>query len=737
MNLDVIEKFNQILNNIRPSERNLIERSLTPFVSNPDAFEIIVRLLEGLNSEQLEVVAYPFDGPPTLVLGGAGSGKTSTLTRRLAFLVLAGISPERIFAVTFTRKAAREMTERTRQLFYYLRDSASEPYRTWLNNISMELENAWITTFHSAGLRILRDDPFGIGVNLLLIGKGAHSRIINEEERNLILKNLVKSYGNEEVSVEEIGSLISNAKGAFVYPEGFHYIVRTRIEEIAALVYPEYQAELDRRSLLDFDDLIFKVYELFEKHPEILEHYQDRFQTLLIDEYQDINLSQYLIGMMLAKKHRKIMAVGDDDQSIYGWRGAEVTNLTRFMADYPDVRLTKLVRNYRSDATILKAANSIWKDKPEELRKVLICSKADGNRNSEPIRIISAENEDEEARFIATEIIDLLGQSFPLNEIALLVRSHYLLAPIVAVLEEFDIPWVQAGSIKSLARPEVLAIVSIMEVIALTARRISVPGEWHTGDLEAINHALMQAITSPSYNCPSELLEDLLQLPDPSSLLLDDTARAQSSQVFDKRLSYTIDHISSIVKSSMSNSSICRPTALFDYIFKLANPLDNDDTESPSWRALRRMRELAEIASVRRTNQPFESILQFTEETRARAGLLPDEGESTETDSNSKPAVQLMTLHAAKGLEFEVVFLSAMEDGIIPVRRRKDDRKTDDLEFRYGEEKRLFYVGVSRARKRLYITMSRKRKNEYLERESKPSPFIELIPSELTEKKKI
>ncbi len=712
-------------------KRDRMARRLELFMTDPDAFSVVHQLIAGLNPEQLEVVVHPVEGEPILVLGGAGSGKTATLTRRLVFLILSGVPADRIFAVTFTRKAAREMAERTREILHQLRARARPPYDAWLEAVALEVESAWITTFHSAGLRILRDSPDGVTSNLVRLGYGEHSRIVDEQERNVILSEILRDYESEEVRVEVIAGIVSNAKGAFVFPEGFHHTVKTRIDEIASLVYPRYQQVLERRGLLDFDDLIFKVYELFERHPEILDFYQEKFQSLLIDEYQDTNLSQYLIGMMLAKKHKRIMAVGDDDQSIYGWRGAEVTNLSRFLSDYPQVRIVKLVRNYRSDATILAAANAIWKDKPEELRKVLVCAKDGGTESTERVRVVAAETERDEADYIAGEAIRALDEGIPAREIAVLVRAHHLLGPIVNALEENGLPWAQAGSIKSLARPEVQGTIALMEVAALSARRISSRDAWHAGDSESLNHALEQALAGPAYACDASVVADLHQVPDPGSLVLDDAERDRCRRFFDRRLSYALDHVASFARQALLDASAWRPSVLLERALATAPPTAASDEADPAVRAIKRLRDLAAISDLRRVAVPAEGILLFTEEVNARAGIAPDEGDSTEADLHATPAIQLMTLHAAKGLEFDVVFLAAMEDGLIPVRRRETGESMPE-EDRLAEEKRLFYVGVSRARRRLYLTRARRRAVGSGERECSPTPYLALIPEELT-----
>ncbi len=730
-----------ILAPLDPGEREIVNAGLTPFASDPDALAIVLNLVGRLNPEQLAVAVHPIDGPPILVLGGAGSGKTATLTRRLVYLVLAGIPPSSIFAVTFTRKAAREMAERTRGLIVSLQKVARPPYDAWLEEMQGRIAEAWITTFHSAGLGLLRDVPFDDGVpNLQRLGYGAWSRVIDETERNGILAELIDEFaGNQRP--EEIAGLISNAKGSFIYPEGFHHSVRTRADEVASLVYPRYQAHLEQRGLLDFDDLIFRLYELFEKFPEILSHYQDRFQSLLIDEYQDTNLSQYLIGSLLAGRHRRIMAVGDDDQSIYGWRGADVTNITRFIADYPDIRIVKLVRNYRSDGTILAAANAIWKDKPEHLRKELIRSRPESDRG-ERIRLVACETELDEARYIALAASEALAGGQASHEIAVLVRAHHLLAPVGAALTGMGLPWVQSGVLKGLARPEVVGAIAFLETVTLAVRRVTAPAAWHIGDAEALAHALREALAGPGFAVRPETLPDLLQAPDMGALLVDAAERERLRRVFAHDLMIALDRVAAAVRESMVRGDLWTPSSLLNYTLALAPPPVLDDPDDPATRAVGRLRELALIADTTPGHDSIQRILNFTEDVRSRAGLGVELGESApDADASGAPAavggpapgIQLMTLHAAKGLEFNIVFLPAIEDGILPQKPRENLPEAV-RRAQADEEKRLFYVGVSRARQVLHLSHTRRRRTPYGERSSAPSPLLDLIPKDLVEK---
>jgi DNA helicase-2/ATP-dependent DNA helicase PcrA len=728
--MTTVEQYYALINSVPEDRRPAVEEGFRPFFNDTDALAIVVSLLKNLNPEQLEVAVHPFDGPPILVLGGAGSGKTATLTRRLAYLILRGVPPEGIFAVTFTRKAAREMAERTQQLFRNLCEIARPPYDVWLKEITDRVAEAWITTFHSAGLRLLREAPLGGKTNLQILGYGAYSRIIDEMERNNILTQLLKEMAIDEFRPEEIGGIISNAKGSFIYPEAFHHTVQKREEEIADLVYPRYQSLLESKGLLDFDDLIFKLYELFEKYPEILEHYQDRFQTLLIDEYQDTNMSQYLIGTLLAQKNRRIMVVGDDDQSIYAWRGAQTENMTRFISDYPEIRIVKLFRNYRSDTAILEAANNIWHDKPEQLRKVLLRSRPEAD-GAEPIRMVAAADEVAEGAYIAMEIHGAIQRGFEPHEIAILVRAHYLLGPVVESLETMGIPWAQAGALKSLSKPEVQGTIALIETAALLSRRLTAPGEWHPGDGEALFHALRSALLGPAMGCDPAIGDQLLQLGDIANLLMNDAERASQRAFIDPLLSYNLDRIAAFAREALVTPEIWMPTAILSRAVELFIPTTDQSDDNPGWRAVKRLHELAGLADLRRGRNPIDRVLKFTEEVHARAGLVADEGETTEKAPELAPAVQLMTLHAAKGLEFDIVFLACCEDGIIPIRRSKDTSPNEQDE-RDHEEKRLFYVGVSRAKRILHISRCKKRGGLNEAREMPPSPFLKLIPEHLT-----
>jgi DNA helicase-2/ATP-dependent DNA helicase PcrA len=760
-------RLEDLIASLPAPHRDSLTTTLEPFARDPDALEIVLDLLDGLNPEQLEVVIHPADGVPTLILGGAGSGKTATLTRRLVFLLLAGVPAEAIFAVTFTRKAADEMRLRTGRVVSALAARAPAPYGAWLSSLSTSLGDAWISTFHSSGLRILRERPDDSETNLERIGYGAHARVLDERARFSLMADLVRP--SSRARTDEIAAAISNAKGAFLYPESYAKDARDGFEAEIADVYAAYHRRMRERGLLDFDDLIFLCHELFTSFPERLAFYQDRFRSLLIDEYQDTNMAQYLFASRLAAGHRRIMAVGDDDQSIYGWRGADVANLARFLSDYGDCRVIRLVRNYRSDASILEAANAIWRTKPDHLRKTLIRERPNADRG-EPVRVIEVADAEAEAGYIATEVAIAITGGTPPSEICVLARSHPLLDQTAAMLERASVPARRAGTLRRLASPAVITSLALLDLAALLGRRIaSTLGasrtdpagapSWRPGDTESLHHALEESLSGPGFALPDEALAGLAAVPDTAALLLEETVRVAHSSRFDRRLANGVDEVARWANEALTDSSAWTPGALLDRAFEFLPPHvfeSASDARNPRDELRDLARTFGRFDPTAPSATPAEKILAFTDEARARAGLVADAGEAIEEpeDESSRAevgvvpgsvaaglpaggrtpsggAVRLMTVHAAKGLEFELVFLAGASDGLLPIRHR-DSKDEAAARASREEELRLFYVAVTRARVALHIIHSREREGARGPRSFEPSPFLKLIPRELT-----
>lgn len=629
--------------------------------------------LSTLNETQREAVT-ALDGP-VLVLAGAGTGKTRVLTTRLAHLLVLGkAKPWEILAVTFTNKAAREMRERVAGL------------------LGHEIEGWWVGTFHALGARILR-------AHAEVVGLKSNFTIIDTDDQIRLIKQLVEDFEIDEKRwpARTLAGIIQRWKDRALTTEN----VDTADDADAADghmvdLYKAYQERLRTLNAADFGDLLLHVITVFQKEPETLQRYQAKFRYLLVDEYQDTNVAQYLWLRMLAQGHRNICCVGDDDQSIYSWRGAEVGNILRFEKDFPGAVTVRLERNYRSTPHILGAASGLIANNESRLGKTLWTDLNDG----EPIRVRGVWDGEEEARVVGEEIEALHSQKQNLNGMAILVRAGFQTREFEDRLITLALPYRVVGGLRFYERQEIRDAVAYLRVIAqpdddLAFERIINLPKRGIGD--ATVRSIYRAARADGvslYVAAGRLLETDEFKPKVRSTisqLLEDFSRWRA-------LSSGTHHgeVTSTVLEESGYTQMWRDKARSDRSPDAAGRIDN-------------LREL--VAAL----EDFETLEAFLE----HVSLV------MENDSNDNgDKITLMTLHGAKGLEFDTVFLTGWEEGLFPHQRALDEGGTAALE----EERRLAYVGITRARKRAMITFAANRRVYNQWQSAIPSRFIDELP---------
>ncbi len=607
-----------------------------------------------LNKMQKEAV-FATEGP-LLILAGAGSGKTKTMTNRIAYLIEEkGVSPYNILAVTFTNKAAAEMRHRVEALIG-------------------ENLNMWITTFHSACMRILRQ-------NIESLGYSRDFTIYDSQDQKTVIKEcLTRENLDEKIfSIPYIQKIIGDCKNKGISPKAYEepYAIGSKEYKIAK-VYEYYESILKKNNALDFDDLLLKVVELFESNREILNYYQDKFMYIMVDEYQDTNNIQYRFVKLLAEKHHNICVVGDDDQCIYQWRGADIRNILDFEKDFPNAKIIKLEQNYRSTSIILEAAHNVISNNSGRKSKKLWTEKDKGDR----IRYYKAYTEKDEAHFIANEINRLKGINNKYLDFAVLYRTHAQSRALEEALSLYEIPYRIFGGLRFYDRKEVKDMVAYLKLVQNSVDEISIK----------------RVINAPKRGIGNKTIEKL-----------DKVAQVRNESLFDvikdeeiiegmsAKAGKGLYSFASVIVHYQEEKNHMKVSELYEALLKdtgYLNDLESQDTvESRS-----RIENLQEFKSViydfEHENEEG-NLFEFLE----KISLMTDIDNYDATED----AVLLMTLHSAKGLEFPVVFMPGMEEGLFPGRRSFESM--DGLE----EERRLCYVGITRAREKLYLTHSEQR----------------------------
>lgn len=640
-------------------------------------------LLTGMNDQQAEAVQTT-EGP-LLIMAGAGSGKTRVLTHRIAYLIDEKmINPWNILAITFTNKAAREMRERA----VALNPATSETL---------------IATFHSMCVRILRREADHIGYN-------RNFTIVDPGEQRTLMKRILKNLNLDPKKWNERAILgtISNAKNDLLDEIAYEHQAGDMYTQIVAKCYKAYQEELRRSEAMDFDDLIMMTLRLFDKNPDVLAYYQQRYQYIHVDEYQDTNHAQYQLVKLLASRFKNICVVGDADQSIYGWRGADMQNILDFEKDYPEAKVVLLEENYRSTKKILQAANEVIKNNRNRRPKKLWTQNDEG----EQIVYYRANDERDEAVFVASTIDNIVREKVKnFKDFAVLYRTNAQSRTIEEALLKSNIPYTMVGGTKFYSRKEIRDVISYLNLIANTSDNIS----------------FERVVNEPKRGVGPGTLEKLRNFAYEQNMsLLDASANIMLSPIKGKAAQGVYDFANMILnlRDQLDGLSI---TDTVEAILDKSGYLDalsmQQTLESQS-----RIENIEEFMSVTKNFDETNTDGAEDETGIDRLGrFLNDLALIADTDDGEVEAaeVTLMTLHAAKGLEFPVVFLIGMEEGVFPLSRASEE--PDELE----EERRLAYVGITRAEEILFLTNANTRtlfgKTSY----NRPSRFLREISDDL------
>ena len=648
--------------------------------------------LAGLNPEQREAVEH-FEGP-ILVLAGAGSGKTRVLTTRIAHLVEEfGVDPRSILAVTFTNKAAGEMRDRVRHL------------------LGREPAGMWIGTFHSMGVRILRRHAGRLGwtPNFTIYDADQAER---EVKRALERLNLPVKRWNPRA----VHSLISGAKNQLVGPDEYASMAADPYARVVAQVYPEYQKALHDQNAFDFDDLLVKPVELFLQHPPVLEQHRQRFSFVMVDEYQDTNHAQYRFLELLSKEHRNLMVVGDDDQSIYGWRGADIRNILEFEKGFPGARIVRLEQNYRSTGNILDAANRVIAQNVRRKGKNLRTDAGPGER----ITLVETLDESDEAEWIVTEIEARLedGDDRQLRDFVVLYRTNSQSRALEEALNRHGMPYQIVGGTRFYERRE------IMDVLAYL-RLISNPRD--AGAFDRIVNYPRRGIGDVSKT-------RLLAWAGERNLgALEAAARASESEGLGKSAAGALERFAELIARFRA---LALHMGVGELVEKLVEEVGLPDAlreEGPEGED--RLANVAElVAGAHDFDAGRSSLIDEEDMVEGATALdlyLQRVALVTDVDRHDpeRNGVTLMTLHNAKGLEYPHVFISGLEDGLFPLARAYEE--PDMLE----EERRLFYVGITRARQKLYFLHARTRRRAGEVLACKPSSFLTPVPEDLLDER--
>ncbi|AIQ14728.1 DNA helicase PcrA [Paenibacillus durus] len=634
-----------------------------------------------LNPPQRQAVETT-DGP-LLIMAGAGSGKTRVLTHRIAWLIAGRKAPPwAILAITFTNKAAREMQERVSKL------------------VGPEGRDIWVSTFHSMCVRILRKDIERIGFT-------SNFSILDSTDQLSVIRSCMKELNIDTKKFEPkaVQSMISTAKNELVTPAQYEMKIGDYFEGLVAKIYTMYQKRLKSNNSLDFDDLIMTTIQLFKEVPEVLDFYQRKFKYIHVDEYQDTNRAQYMLCRMLADSHHNICVVGDSDQSIYRWRGADITNILNFEEDYPEAKVILLEQNYRSTSNILNAANSVIALNTGRKPKKLWTDSEEGPK----IKVYRADSEHDEGYFVSGEISKNVKKGKSYQDHAILYRTNAQSRVIEEILIKSDIPYQIVGGIKFYDRKEIKDLLAYLRLLSNPDDDIS----------------LTRVINVPKRG-----------LGDTTVAKLTDAAASRGVSIF--RVLETVDDLGfagrtrnalvefyDMILALHRMVEFLSVTELTEKVLEMSQyklELQKENTiESRS--RLENIDEFLSVTMEFEKNNEDKSLVSFLTDL----ALIADIDSMNDSEDDRSDAVVLMTMHSAKGLEFPVVFIVGMEEGVFPHSRAFQDN--DELE----EERRLAYVGITRAEKQLFLSCARARTLFGRTTANPPSRFLDEIPEELKE----
>ncbi|GED16467.1 DNA helicase PcrA [Aneurinibacillus migulanus] len=642
------------------------------FINREDA-------LQGLNPQQKEAVLAT-DGP-LLLLAGAGSGKTRVLTQRIAYLLSEKkVAPWSILAITFTNKAAREMKDRVSAI------------------VGPDAEDIWISTFHSMCVHTLRRDIDHIGYN-------RNFTILDSSDQLSVVKQCLKELNIDPKKFDPRAVLgfISTAKNELKTPEQYGDMAMGPIEQVSQRVYTLYQKKLKSNNSLDFDDLIMKTIQLFEEVPEVLEFYQKKFRYVHVDEYQDTNRAQYMLVKMLAAGHKNICVVGDSDQSIYRWRGADITNILNFEKDYPNARTILLEQNYRSTKKILEAANKVISNNFGRKPKNLWTENDDGA----VIRYYTADSEHSEAYYIVDQIQKAVDRGRAYRDVAILYRTNAQSRVIEEVFVKSGIPYNIVGGTKFYDRKEIKDMLAYL-------RLISNPDD----DL-----SLTRIINVPKRGIGAGTVEKIATYAAQQGISMYKAIQEVDQIGLSARFTDSVVKFARLITELESMQEYLSVTELAEEVLKRTEYREELRREG-TLEARSRVENIEEFLSVtmefERTNEDKTLVAFLTD-----LALVADIDKLDETEEDKGNAVVMMTLHSAKGLEFPMVFLAGMEEGIFPHSRALFE------EVEMEEERRLAYVGITRAEQELFLTRALMRTLYGQTKMNAPSRFIEEIPEHL------
>ncbi len=624
--------------------------------------------LESLNEKQKEAVLTT--NGPLLIVAGAGAGKTKTITHRIIHLIHQGVNPENILAVTFTNKAAKEM----RQRVFDLLEEREHGNKTIVDNFGNFSNTPYVSTFHSLGVKIIKD-------NSEVIGLPKHFSILDEDDSLSIIKEVMKTHDIDPKTQEprKIRSIISKNKGDFISPEDYAKQAQSYFQKMIATIWKDYEEELKKEKALDFDDLLIKATNILKENSSIRLFYQQKWQYLHIDEYQDTNQVQYEMAKLLTGENKNICVVGDTDQNIYSWRGANIKNMFSFEKDYPETKIVTLEQNYRSTKNIITAANKVIEKNIYRVPKNLFTENQDGQK----INICEAYDEQTEANYIAEKIENLINDGSDPKDIAILYRANFQSRVLEESLLKKGIPY-QVLGVKFFDRKEVKDILAYLRA-SLNKESLS--------DIKRI-------INNPTRGIGKTTIAKLFsgqtkEIPAKTMIKVNDFYK-----ILDDIESFCLDHKpSEIIKFIMDRSGIKDSLSMGG----------SDDLEK-----LENIKELVTLA------------IKYDNEEDGLEKLIEDASLFSEQDSLAQKdfGVRLMTVHATKGLEFKNVFISGLEQGLFPY--SKDDEREDS-----EEERRLFYVAITRAKERLFLSYATIRTIFGSKQVNTPSEFIYDIPEEL------
>ncbi|MBK9292898.1 MAG: UvrD-helicase domain-containing protein [Oligoflexia bacterium] len=628
---------------------------------------------------------------PLLILAGAGSGKTRALTYRIAYLVATKqAESNEILAVTFTNKAAKEMLERSQNL---------------LNRVGTHLnEPLWISTFHSSCARILRK-------HIEILGYQKDFTIYDDGEQLSVVRRVCEELGiNDKIYHPKMFQHhINQAKNLYLNPDQLQKKSSSSfMDDKITNVYKRYEAKMRASNALDFGDLLFKTTQAFEQNADLLEYYQNRFAYIMVDEYQDTNHVQYKLIKLLSQKYKNICVVGDEDQSIYSWRGADITNILNFEQDFPDAKIVKLEENYRSTKNIVEAASHVIKNNHERKNKTLWTSNSAGS----PIQIREELNEFEEARNVVKEISALTqDENKSLNEFTVFYRTNAQSRVIEESLRSAALPYKIIGGTKFYDRAEIKDMIAYLRLCANPKDNVA---------LKRIINVPTRGIGKTSV----EKIENFATQKDIS--LFEALLLAIQEKVLDKGAAQKVLNFYELLADLIEKSKTQKLRELFHSVLdqtQYVHKLKLEDTPE----AMARVENIEELDS---------AIEQFEKERALEATLssfLEEIALVTEADrdlENNSQSVTLMTLHVSKGLEYPVVFIVGLEEGLFPSNREDSSLLADNAE----EERRLFYVGMTRAREKLFLSHARTRKVWGNEQSNPASRFLNEIPEKYVQK---